>query len=184
MIHLRVSHHRAASSKLPSPRYAGFLRRTLQRLANRRPTVVPDPADDRASRPKLHARRGPERDAAVRPGRPGAGVHARAASPAETDWQDIAALYAYLMRLRPSPVIELNHAVAVAMARDCDDRLGNVWARFLPHFYQVRPWFAGPQGATVHLVGLTTKAQRFFQADPPPFFASPTWRITILVPFS
>jgi RNA polymerase sigma-70 factor (ECF subfamily) len=45
-----------------------------------------------------------------------AGVHARAASPAETDWQDIAALYAYLMRLRPSPVIELNHAVAVAMA--------------------------------------------------------------------
>ena len=45
-----------------------------------------------------------------------AAVHARAASPAETDWHDIAALYAYLMRLRPSPVIELNHAVAVAMA--------------------------------------------------------------------
>jgi RNA polymerase sigma-70 factor, ECF subfamily len=45
-----------------------------------------------------------------------AGVHARADSPAETDWRDIAALYAYLMRLRPSPVIELNHAVAVAMA--------------------------------------------------------------------
>jgi RNA polymerase sigma-70 factor, ECF subfamily len=45
-----------------------------------------------------------------------AGVHARADSPSQTDWQDIAALYAYLMRLRPSPVIELNHAVAVAMA--------------------------------------------------------------------
>jgi len=45
-----------------------------------------------------------------------AGVHARADSPAQTDWQDIAALYAYLMRLRSSPVIELNHAVAVAMA--------------------------------------------------------------------
>jgi RNA polymerase sigma-70 factor, ECF subfamily len=45
-----------------------------------------------------------------------AGVHARANNPAETDWRDIAALYAYLMRLRPSPVIELNHAVAVAMA--------------------------------------------------------------------
>jgi RNA polymerase sigma-70 factor, ECF subfamily len=45
-----------------------------------------------------------------------AGVHARATSPADTDWRDIAALYAYLMRLRPSPVIELNHAVAVAMA--------------------------------------------------------------------
>jgi RNA polymerase sigma-70 factor, ECF subfamily len=45
-----------------------------------------------------------------------AGAHARAVSPAETDWRDIEALYAYLMRLRPSPVIELNHAVAVAMA--------------------------------------------------------------------
>ena len=45
-----------------------------------------------------------------------AGVHARADSPAQTDWPDIAALYAYLMRLRSSPVIELNHAVAVAMA--------------------------------------------------------------------
>jgi RNA polymerase sigma-70 factor, ECF subfamily len=45
-----------------------------------------------------------------------AGAHARADNPAATDWHDIAALYAYLMRLRPSPVIELNHAVAVAMA--------------------------------------------------------------------
>jgi RNA polymerase sigma-70 factor (ECF subfamily) len=45
-----------------------------------------------------------------------AGVHARARSPADTDWREISALYAYLMRLRPSPVVELNHAVAVAMA--------------------------------------------------------------------
>ena len=45
-----------------------------------------------------------------------AGAHARASSPAETDWHNIAALYSYLIRLRPSPVIELNHAVAVAMA--------------------------------------------------------------------
>jgi RNA polymerase sigma-70 factor (ECF subfamily) len=45
-----------------------------------------------------------------------AAAHARANSPSDTDWRDIAALYAYLMRLRPSPVIELNHAVAVAMA--------------------------------------------------------------------
>jgi RNA polymerase sigma-70 factor, ECF subfamily len=52
-----------------------------------------------------------------------AAVHARAESPAETDWHDIAALYAYLMRLRPSPVIELNHAVAVAMAEGPDPGL-------------------------------------------------------------
>ena len=34
----------------------------------------------------------------------------------ETDWRQIAALYAELARLEPSPVIELNRAVAVAMA--------------------------------------------------------------------
>jgi RNA polymerase sigma-70 factor (ECF subfamily) len=46
-----------------------------------------------------------------------AAVHARASNASETDWGEIEALYAYLMRIRPSPVIELNHAVAVAMAR-------------------------------------------------------------------
>jgi RNA polymerase sigma-70 factor, ECF subfamily len=46
-----------------------------------------------------------------------AAVHARTTDAGATDWDEIEALYAYLMRLRPSPVIELNHAVAVAMAR-------------------------------------------------------------------
>jgi RNA polymerase sigma factor (sigma-70 family) len=42
--------------------------------------------------------------------------HARAASAAETDWLRIAALYAELAALTPSPIIELNRAVAVGMA--------------------------------------------------------------------
>jgi predicted RNA polymerase sigma factor len=42
--------------------------------------------------------------------------HARAASAAETDWPRIAALYAELAALTPSPIIELNRAVAVGMA--------------------------------------------------------------------
>ncbi|HEU5261323.1 MAG TPA: RNA polymerase sigma factor [Gemmatimonadales bacterium] len=41
--------------------------------------------------------------------------HARAARPQDTDWRQIAALYQLLLRRRPSPVVELNHAVAVAM---------------------------------------------------------------------
>jgi RNA polymerase sigma factor (sigma-70 family) len=45
-----------------------------------------------------------------------AACHARARTPAETDWARIAALYADLARLVPSPVVELNRAVAVAMA--------------------------------------------------------------------
>jgi len=45
-----------------------------------------------------------------------AAAHARAARAADTDWKQIAALYALLARLSPSPVVELNRAVAVAMA--------------------------------------------------------------------
>jgi RNA polymerase sigma-70 factor, ECF subfamily len=46
-----------------------------------------------------------------------AACHARARVGTETDWERIAELYAQLARLTPSPVIELNRAVAVAMAR-------------------------------------------------------------------
>jgi RNA polymerase sigma-70 factor, ECF subfamily len=45
-----------------------------------------------------------------------AALHAEATSPADTDWAQIAALYAELARLEPSPIVELNRAVAVAMA--------------------------------------------------------------------
>ena len=45
-----------------------------------------------------------------------AACHARARTVDTTDWQRIAALYASLSRVLPSPVVELNRAVAVAMA--------------------------------------------------------------------
>lgn len=44
-----------------------------------------------------------------------AAVHAEAPSAAETDWREIVGLYDVLLRDNPSPVIELNRAVAVAM---------------------------------------------------------------------
>jgi RNA polymerase sigma-70 factor (ECF subfamily) len=43
-------------------------------------------------------------------------LHVQAERPEETDWPQIAALYKQLWRLTPSPIIELNRAVAVAMA--------------------------------------------------------------------
>jgi len=63
-------------------------------------------------------------EAALRRGRPGpyelqaaiAACHATAAEAADTDWAQIARLYGMLAELAPSPVIELNRAVAVAMA--------------------------------------------------------------------
>ena len=56
-----------------------------------------------------------------RPGRYGvqaaiAGLHAQAPTAEETDWPQIAALYGVLEALDPSPVVQLNRAVAVAMA--------------------------------------------------------------------
>jgi RNA polymerase sigma-70 factor (ECF subfamily) len=45
-----------------------------------------------------------------------AACHARARAPEQTDWTQIVALYAELARLAPSPVVELNRAVALAMA--------------------------------------------------------------------
>jgi predicted RNA polymerase sigma factor len=45
-----------------------------------------------------------------------AACHARAFRPEETDWTRIAELYAVLAQQAPSPVVELNRAVAVSMA--------------------------------------------------------------------
>ncbi len=44
-----------------------------------------------------------------------AAVHAEAASTATTDWAEIVGLYGVLLRVNPSPVVELNRAVAIAM---------------------------------------------------------------------
>jgi RNA polymerase sigma-70 factor (ECF subfamily) len=64
-------------------------------------------------------------DAALRRGHPGpyqvqaaiAACHATAATADSTDWSQIAALYGQLAEFLPTPVVELNHAVAVGMAR-------------------------------------------------------------------
>ena len=45
-----------------------------------------------------------------------AAIHAEAKAAAETDWRQIAALYQELARISPTPVVALNHAVAVAMS--------------------------------------------------------------------
>ncbi len=63
-------------------------------------------------------------DRAVRAAQPGpyqvqaaiAALHDTAAQPGDTDWREIAALYGRLATLAPSPVVELNRAVAIAMA--------------------------------------------------------------------
>ena len=74
-----------------------------------------------------------------------AALHDTAARPGDTDWREIAALYGRLATLAPSPVVELNRAVAIAMADgpeaglarlatlSGDDRLAGY-----PYFYAAR----------------------------------------------
>ena len=47
-------------------------------------------------------------------------MHSTTERPEETDWRAIAALYEELGRVTPSPIVELNRAVAVAMAGETD----------------------------------------------------------------
>ena len=55
-----------------------------------------------------------------------AACHARANAPAETDWRRVVALYDALAQLMPSPIVELNRAVAVAMAYGPEEGLALV----------------------------------------------------------
>jgi RNA polymerase sigma-70 factor, ECF subfamily len=69
--------------------------------------------------------------AALRMGRPGpfqvqaaiAACHAQASRASDTDWTEIVALYGQLLAMAPSPVVELNRAVAVSMAQGPDAAL-------------------------------------------------------------
>jgi RNA polymerase sigma-70 factor (ECF subfamily) len=88
-------------------------------------------------------------DAALAQRRPGpyqiqaaiSALHAEAPTADETDWRQIALLYARLVHMTPSPVVELNQAVAVAMAHGPDAglemldrlRLGETLAHY--HLY-------------------------------------------------
>ncbi len=55
-----------------------------------------------------------------------AAVHAEAESVAATDWQQIVALYDQLVRIQPSPVVQLNRAVAIAMRDGPDAGLAHI----------------------------------------------------------
>ncbi|MFI6344572.1 RNA polymerase sigma factor [Streptomyces sp. NPDC050560] len=126
---------RALTGLMPHEPEAHGLAALLELQASRAATrTAPDgtpvllAAQDRAHWDRQSIRRG--YTALTRAGRAAAGArpgpytlqaaiaacHARAATYEETDWRRIAALYARLAALTPTPVVELNRAVAVAMA--------------------------------------------------------------------
>jgi RNA polymerase sigma-70 factor (ECF subfamily) len=66
-----------------------------------------------------------------------AALHAEAPSAGETDWRQIAALYGVLARIHPSPVVELNRAVAVAMADGLERGLALLDTIHLPGYHRL-----------------------------------------------
>jgi RNA polymerase sigma-70 factor (ECF subfamily) len=82
-------------------------------------------------------------DAALRGAQPGryavqaaiSALHAQAPTAAATDWRQIAALYGVLLELQPSPVIELNRAVAIAMSEGAERGLALIDELKLPGYH-------------------------------------------------
>jgi RNA polymerase sigma-70 factor (ECF subfamily) len=64
-----------------------------------------------------------------------AALHAQAPTARETDWSQIASLYGVLANLQPSPVVELNRAVAIAMAEGVDKGLALIDELKIPGYH-------------------------------------------------
>jgi RNA polymerase sigma factor (sigma-70 family) len=92
-----------------------------------------------------------------------AACHAVAFRPEDTDWQRIAALYAILARVMPSPVVELNRAVAVSMADGPQaglDLVDQLAAEPALRSYHLLP---SVRGDLLLKLGRTTEAQAEFE---------------------
>jgi len=115
---------------LPEPEVAGLLALMLLHESRRAARTTPEgdlvllEDQDRGLWDRGQIAEGAELvERALKAGPPGpytlqaaiAAVHAHAPSAAATDWAEIVALYTLLVRVSPSPVVELNRAVAVAM---------------------------------------------------------------------
>jgi RNA polymerase sigma factor (sigma-70 family) len=92
-----------------------------------------------------------------------AACHARARTAAETDWARIAALYGELARLAPSPVVELNRAVAVAMADGPAAGLELVDALAAEPSLQGYHWLPAARGDLLDRLGRHDEARQEFE---------------------
>jgi RNA polymerase sigma factor (sigma-70 family) len=92
-----------------------------------------------------------------------AACHTRARTAAETDWARIAALYAELARLTPSPVIELNRAMAVAMAEGPAAGLAIVDALAREPQLREYPYLPSARADLLFKLGRMTEARAEFE---------------------
>ena len=90
-----------------------------------------------------------------------AAVHAEAARPEDTDWNEIDQLYAVLERLQPSPVVSLNRAVAVAKLHGAAAALAMIepLGEQLPGYFH----FFGVKAALLKELGRVEDAREAFE---------------------
>ena len=92
-----------------------------------------------------------------------AAVHAEAQSVAATDWRQIVSLYDRLLRIQPSPVVQLNRAVAIAMCDGPEAALVQIDA-LLEHGELANYYLAHSARADMYRrLGRTTEAQASYQ---------------------
>lgn len=91
-----------------------------------------------------------------------AACHARAASAGDTDWPRIAALYDALAAVAPSPVVELNRAVAVAQAFGPEAGLAIVEALLTDAALKHYHWLPAVRGDLLARLGRSTEAREAF----------------------
>ncbi len=92
-----------------------------------------------------------------------AACHATARRPAETDWEQIVALYDALAQVAPSPVVELNRAVAVGMAFGPQAGLDLVDALGAEPALANYPWLPGVRGDLLAKLGRQAEARDEFE---------------------
>jgi len=92
-----------------------------------------------------------------------AACHARAATAAHTDWARIAALYGELARVAPSPVVELNRAVAVGMASGPAAGLAIVDSLRKDKAMQNYQWLPSVRGDLLARLGRNAEARAEFE---------------------
>jgi RNA polymerase sigma factor (sigma-70 family) len=91
-----------------------------------------------------------------------AACHARALMAEETDWAEIAAIYTVLARVSPSPVVDLNRAVAVGMADGPAEGLRLVEALLSERTLDGYPQVPAVRGDLLAKLGRTEEARREF----------------------
>lgn len=92
-----------------------------------------------------------------------AACHARAGTADATDWPVIATLYAELARVAPSPVVELNRAVAVGMAHGPAEGLAIVERLLEDKALRQYPWLPSVQGDLLDKLGRRQEARAAFE---------------------